>query len=173
MGMGSGRSTTGLIGGVAKAAPPPGAAAGAAGVVGRAAKVGGAAEAAAAGLSTTSKVALGAGAAAGAGLAARAYFTYREQQLAKQVAQLGDQGDTQLRASLEKEAAAGGAWRDSSWPYRLRGYLLRSDHARAQAGNPEFTHDAQADIAGWDEAFLRRQWTRYFLGDAAAASLYP
>jgi hypothetical protein len=172
MGMGGGRSTTGVIGGVAKAAPPPGAAVEAAGVVGRAAKVGGAAEAAAGGISTAGKVALGAGAAAGAGLGARAFFTHREQQLATQIAGLRDQGDAQLRASLEKEAAAGGAWRDSSWPYRLRGYLMRSDDARAQAGNPQFTRDAQADIAGWDQAYLRREWVRYFLG-SAGESLYP
>ncbi len=172
MGMGGGRSTTGVIGGVAKAAPPPGAAAGAAGVVGRAAKVGGAAQAAAGGIGTAGKAALAAGGVAGVGLAARAYFTKRERDLASEISELHDQGDTQLRASLEKEAAAGGAWNDPSWPYRLRGHLLRSDYARAQAGNPELTGDAHQDIAGWDQAFLRREWTRYFLG-TAGESLYP
>ncbi len=84
----------------------------------------------------------------------------------KMAGELVGEGAAQVRASLEKEAAGGGAWNDPSWPYRLRGHLLRSDYARTQAGNPELTSDAHQDITGWDKAFLRREWIRYFLGSA-------
>jgi hypothetical protein len=103
MGMGGGRSTTGVIGGVAKAAPPPGAAAGAAGVVGRAAKVGGAAEAAAGGISTATKVALGAGATVGAGAAAGAFLRDQHRKRWESIQRQAVQADRTIQEQLEHE----------------------------------------------------------------------
>jgi hypothetical protein len=157
MGMGSAKGTTGVIGGVAKAAPPPGAAV--------------AAEAAG-GIGTAGKVALGAGAAAGAGLAARALFTNREKQFARTVSKFGDKGDAAVRASLDNEAAQGGAWNDPTWPARLHRMLtFRSDHKPPWAADV-VVRERRED---YTTEGLRAAWLGYFHVNGAAMerNLYP
>jgi hypothetical protein len=105
----------------------------------------------------------------GIGSVAAALMSDRKAEFKKMVREGGERTHAAVMAQLEKEAAAGGAWGDPTWPYRLRGILKRSD--RQVEGLP-ISRNADADAARWrqNQAALRREWLRYYYGDAAAGT---
>jgi hypothetical protein len=105
----------------------------------------------------------------GIGSVAAALMSDRGGEVRKAAREGGERTHAALMAQLEKEAAAGGAWGDPTWPYRLRGILKRS--GRDVEGLP-ISRNADADAARWrqNQAALRREWLRYYYGDAAAGT---
>jgi hypothetical protein len=176
MGVAIGRSTTGAIGGVAKAAPPPGTAESVANVtetIGKLGKVGQVP------LGRAVKVGAGGAAVLGAGgLAASAIgnvtgglLTNREREFNERVERIGDKASTAARAAFQEEANAGGAWSDPTWPARLHAMLTR------QGERPKFAVDAGIPARNSPEEYtseeLRTGWIAWLYGHRGPAVSKP
>jgi hypothetical protein len=105
----------------------------------------------------------------GIGSVAAGLMGDRGDEVRKAAREGGERTHAALMAQLDKEAAAGGAWGDPTWPYRLRGILKRSGR---NVEGLQITRNADADAARWrtNQAALRREWLRYYYGDAAAGT---
>lgn len=115
------------------------------------------------------KAALGVGAVAAGGFALNAaidaYGSKRERDFAKMVSEGMVSTSASLRASLDQEAAGGGAWADPSWPTRMHGMVTFRSGSK-----PVWAADVavRSKPEDYTREELRAAWLRYMFANGAA-----